>query len=198
MSTAEKIERLTIEEYSRLYELEGPFEIIGGERRTLMPPVAIHGLILRALFRLLDTHCSAHKLGEAVTEMPFILTYDSNWVKGSRVPDLMFFAAKRWNAYIAKTEDWTSKPFVLVPDLAVEIVSPNDLYTEIQDKVDHYLKDGMQLIWVIDPQKKRVTIYDQERYFILAEKDALSGGRVIPGLSIDLATLFAVAGERTS
>jgi hypothetical protein len=50
MSTAERVERLTLEEYARLYEQEGAFEIIDGERRPLMPPVVLHGLMIRALF----------------------------------------------------------------------------------------------------------------------------------------------------
>jgi Uma2 family endonuclease len=190
MSTAERVERLTLEEYARLYEQEGAFEIIDGERRPLMPPVVLHGLMIRALFRLLDAYCLAHDLGEVITEMPYVLLYDSNWVKGSRVPDLMFFAAARWRRYITETDDFEGKPFVLVPDLAVEVVSPNDLYTEIQDKVDHYLADGVRLVWVLDPQRKRITVYEGEHFTTLGEGKMLMGGDVIPGLSIPLADLF--------
>jgi Uma2 family endonuclease len=179
-----------LEEYARLYEQEGPFEIIDGERRPLMPPVVLHGLMIRALFRLLDAHCTTLSLGEVVTEMPYVLVYDSNWVKGSRVPDLMFFAAARWQRYITETESFEGKPFVLVPDLVVEVVSPNDLYTEIQDKVDRYLNDEVRLIWVIDPQRKKVTVYESDRYITLGEEKMLTGGDVIPGLSIPLADLF--------
>ncbi len=51
MGTIERVERLTLEEFSRLYEQEGPFELIDGERRALMPPVALHGLMIRALLK---------------------------------------------------------------------------------------------------------------------------------------------------
>jgi Uma2 family endonuclease len=190
MSTIEHIEYLTLEAYARLYEQEGPFEIIDGERKPLMPPIALHGLMIRALFRLLDAYCAARELGEVITEMPYVLVYDSNWVKGSRVPDLMFFAALRWKQYIAMTDAWEGKPFVLVPDLAVEVVSPHDLYTDIQDRVDRYLDDGVRLIWVIDPQRKRVSVYEGERHTKLNENDSLSAGEVIPGISIPLFDLF--------
>jgi Uma2 family endonuclease len=190
MSTIERIERLSLQEYARLYEHEGPFELIDGERRPLMPPVVLHGLFIRALFRLLDAHCTLHNLGEVITEMPYVLVYDSNWVKGSRVPDLMFFSAVRWQKYISETDAWEGKPFVLVPDLVVEVVSPNDLYTDIQDKVDRYLADGVRLIWVIDPQRKRVSVYEGERHTTLGEDTALTAGDVIPDLSISLVDLF--------
>lgn len=190
MSTVQRIERLTLEDYTRLYEQEGPFEIIDGERRPLMPPVVLHGLLIRALFRLLDAFCTAHGLGEVVTEMPYVLVYDSNWVKGSRVPDLMFFAASRWQRYITETANFEGMPFVLVPDLVVEVVSPNDLYTEIQDKVDRYIDDGVRLIWVIDPHRKRVTVFEGEHFTTLGEDKSLTGGDVIPGVSIPLGDLF--------
>ena len=190
MDAIERLEQLTIEEYVRLYDRDGPFEIIDGERRPLMPPVVIHGVILRALFRLLDAFCISNHLGEVITEMPFVLTYDSDWVKGSRVPDLMFIAAGRWKEYIAATSDWRHKPYILVPDLVVEVVSPNDLYTEIQDKVDRYLADGVRLIWVVDPQRSRVSVYEGERFVTLGEDDILTGSTIIPGFSVELAAFF--------
>jgi hypothetical protein len=48
MGAIERVERLTLEEYSRLYGREGPFELIDGERRALMPPAALHGLMTRS------------------------------------------------------------------------------------------------------------------------------------------------------
>ena len=158
-----------------------------------MPPVAIHGVILRALFRLLDAFCLSNHLGEVITEMPFVLTYDSNWVKGSRVPDLMFITAARWKDYTAATPDWRHKPYILVPDLVVEVVSPNDLYTEIQDKVDRYLADAVRLIWVVDPQRSRVSVYEGERFVTLGEDDTLTGSTIIPGFSVELAAFFQTA-----
>jgi Uma2 family endonuclease len=195
MGTADRVQPLTLEAYSRLYEQEGPFEIIDGQRKPLMPPVVIHGLILRALFRLVDAYCTLHQPGEVVTEMPFVLMYNSNWVKGSRVPDIMFFAAERWQRYIKETQYWQSKPFVLVPDLAVEIVSPNDLYTEIQDKVDRYLNDAVRLIWVVNPRRNRVTIYEADHFKTLTQNNTLTGGEIIPDLNIALAELFAISKE---
>lgn len=196
MSAVEQTQLLTLEEFSRLYDQEGAFELVDGERKPLMPPVAIHGWIIRTLFLALYHHCAPARLGEVFTELPYVLLYNSNWVKGSRVPDLMFFSAARWQRYLEETPDWQHKPFVLVPDLAVEVVSANDLFTEIQDKVDRYVSDGVRLIWVVDPQSSRVTIYENGRFTTVGKDETLDGGSVIPGLSIRLETVFSTAADQ--
>lgn len=188
----ETIQQLTLDDYIQLYEQEGPFEIINGERKAIMPPITLHVLMVRALFRLLDAHCTGNQLGEVLTETPFVLTYDSDWVSGSRVPDLMFISAKRWQHYISTTEEWRGKPIILVPDLVIEVVSPNDTYSELQEKVDLYLADGVKLVWVVDPKRNRVAVYDGDHYTMLDKSGKLSGMQIIPELTIDLQSLFDI------
>lgn len=183
---------LSLDDFIRLYDQEGAFEFIDGERIPVMPPIAIHGYLLRTLFRLLDAFCRAHERGEVFQELPFVITYNAQWVKGSRVPDLMMFAAARWSDHLARTPDWAGKPFILVPDLAVEIVSTHDLYTDIQDKVDRYLDDGVRMVWVIDPQRQRVNVYRQHFHCSLFRQDTLDGEDVLPGLRIPLQDLLTL------
>ncbi len=123
-------------------------------------------------------------------ELPIVEIYDSNWVKGSRTPDIMFFAKEKWAQYTSETENWLKKPSLIVPDLAIEIVSPNDNFSEGQEKVDEYIESGVSLVWVFDPQKKRVWVYEDERRLPLTAKDTLTGGQVLSGLQIPLAELF--------
>jgi Uma2 family endonuclease len=194
MNTIELVESktLTLDEYARLYAAEGAFEIINGERKLLMPHVVLHGWMIRVLFRLLDSFCLAHKLGEVFSELPVVQTDSAQWVAGALVPDLMFYERERWQAYTAATPDWKSKPILLPPDLAVEVVSKNDLYSEIQRKVEKYLEIGVRLVWIVDPQpdRQRITVYEGGRFSTLHLGDVLSGGEVIPGFEIALATLF--------
>lgn len=190
MVTSDRIELLTLDEYSRLYDREGAFEIIDGERRLLTPKVAGHGICVQALFLMLYNLCTAHQWGEVLQEMPYVLTRDSKWVKGSPVPDVMVFSLARWQQYTAETEDWLRKPFILVPDMVAEVVSPTDSYTDIQEKVSLYLRDGVRLIWVVDPLRKRITTYEGAQYVILGTADTLTGGALLPGLSIALGDWF--------
>lgn len=191
MTAAEQLDLMSLEDYIRLYDLEGPFEIINGERKPLMPTVPRHGFVIRILFRILDAFCTTRMLGEVFTELPYALTYHSNWVKGSRVPDVMFFAAERWKPYTDNTKGWMDIPFLIVPDLVIEVVSANDRYSEISDKVELYRTDGVKLIWVVDPFRKRVTVHAGDFYSTLSEGDVLGGGEVLPELAITLAELFA-------
>jgi Uma2 family endonuclease len=126
--------------------------------------------------------------------MTFILpdTYDKNWVSGSRIPDVMFVRREKLEAYKQQNPDWEDKPYILLPDLVIEIVSPNDSYTEIDDKVGLYLKDGVGLVWVINPQNKTVSVHSPDNRSIrLTVKDTLNGSDVLPEFSIPVENIFA-------
>lgn len=170
------------------------FELIGGERIPKLPNVAIHSEIIRLLFRLLDAYALALQAGEAYNETTFILpdTYDSDWVSGSRIPDLMFYTGTRMADYKSATPEWKSRPFSLVPDLVIEVVSPNDKVTELEKKIDLYLADGVRLIWVVNPELRKVTTYapDLENPIVLKGDALLDGGDVLPGFQVRLAALF--------
>src|SRR6185369_4572138 len=150
---------MSLDDFIRLYDKEGPFEIINGERIPLMPPVAGHGYTLKIIYFALSLYVSAQKLGEVISELPFVLSYVSSWVTGSLVPDVMYYAAERFAAYKDANPDWKDKPYILVPDLAVEVVSPNDDLGVLDEKVNLYLTDGVRLVWVVNPNKENVSIY---------------------------------------
>jgi Uma2 family endonuclease len=184
-------ERLSLHELARAYAQDGAFEWVDGRKVKLMPVLANHRVVLRALARWLDGLCLAAGLGEVFTEMPFVRVYDGDWVEHSRVPDLLFFAADRWQAYIAATPDWGDKPFVLVPDFIAEVVSLHDTYTDIEEKVDEYLAEGVRIIWVLDPRRQRVTVYTPDLTERLRMTDVLDGGDIFPGLRLPVRDLLA-------
>lgn len=184
---------LTLDEYIERYAREGAFEVYDGEIIPLMPNVTIHGWIIRTLFLALYGFCRAHGLGEVFTELPFVLTESTEWVKGSRVPDVLFFASERWKHYIETTDDWQHKPFILVPDLAVEVVSEHDRYTELQKKIAHYRAVGVRLVWIVEHETRTITVYTGERALVLQGNDALDGGDILPGFSLSLTDIFEIA-----
>lgn len=187
------IKPMTIADFIELYE-EQPFELIEGERIPLVPPVMIHVLLVKRLLLILSQYEQQTGQGEAFAEAPFVLPheYDANWVKGSRVPDLMFINATRLKMYREETPDWGSMPMLVVPDLAVEVVSPNDRYSAINAKVDRYLLDGVQVVWVVDAERQSVVIHtqgsDQQRR--LSIEDTLNEESILPGLVIRVSELF--------
>lgn len=181
---------MPMEDFIRQYEA-APFELVDGERIPLMPPVAEHGEVIRILQEALILYKQSHQNYVIYAEMPVVMEDTPNWVKGSRVPDLMIFDKTRFDEYKARTPDWKSKPFVLVPDLCVEVVSANDMYADVDAKVAGYLRDGVRLVWVFNPREKAVITHTPQRITRLTEADSLDGGDILPGFSLPLHTLFA-------
>ncbi len=182
-------EKLILEDFIHLYETEGPFEIINGERIPMSPTLPEHGKIVKRLVKALLV-CEEEGKGEVFFEQPFVLVDKPQWVKGSRVPDVMFFEASRLKVYREQNPDENEKPYALIPDIAVEVVSKTDSYTVLSQKVDIYLQDGVKIVWVIDPRRRVVEVYQGSRKTTLTENDTLTAGDIIPGLSIAIVSIF--------
>ncbi|MCC7449169.1 MAG: Uma2 family endonuclease [Anaerolineae bacterium] len=185
---------LTLDEFMRLYDEEGPFELINGERIAVSPTKLGHSYTANWLTDQLNRFAVPHRLGRAFNETPFILVPpdDPNWVKGSFVPDVMFVRADRLIAYRQANPDWKEQPMALVPDLVVEIISPTDRYADVDDKVAQYLKEGVNLIWVLNPRRRTVTIHEagSNQQTTLTDDQMLTGGQLIPGFEVKVAAMF--------
>jgi len=82
------------------------------------------------------------------------------------------------------------------PDLAVEVVSPNDLFSEVRIKVEEYLDAGVRLVWVVDPDTRIVEVHQSDRtVVILRAGDELAGGEVLPGFRCRVEDLFPPQSE---
>jgi Uma2 family endonuclease len=77
------------------------------------------------------------------------------------------------------------------PDLAVEVLSPSESASELEEKLADYTAAGTRLIWVVDPARRTVMILDQSRPVRwLQESDVLEGEAVVPGFSCRVAEIF--------
>ncbi|HUG89933.1 MAG TPA: Uma2 family endonuclease [Planctomycetaceae bacterium] len=80
------------------------------------------------------------------------------------------------------------------PDLAAEVVSPNDLYTSLDEKVEEYREAGVRLIWVINPGTRTVVVHRADGTTSrLTENDELFGEDVLPGFRCRVGDLFPSA-----
>ena len=105
---------------------------------------------------------------------------------GERVlaPDIAFLSTDHIPADL-------SKVFPIPPDLAVEVVSPTDVLYRVEEKAFAYLEAGTQLVWVLKPRSKTVTIYRSEAdIMLLRRNDTLTGENVVEGFSCQVAALF--------
>ena len=185
----EQIHALALDDFIRLYNEDGPLEFINGEVITLIPGQFMHGETVRLLSEALIAHIVSPRTGYAYVEVPYVMLDKADWVRGSRVPDLMFFQADRLEAWRAENAGQLT-PITIVPDLAIEVVSPTDSYTELQAKVDGSLQDGVELVWVVYPQRKTVTVYTPTEHRALAGGDHLTAPDLLPGFSLSVDTLF--------
>lgn len=103
-----------------------------------------------------------------------------------RKPDVSFISRGRIPASFF-TDD-----FILIPpDLAVEVVSDHDRYEIVNVKVQEYLRAGVRLVWVLDPETKSICVHRQSRNRSRLEvSDELSGEEVLPGFSVAVTALF--------
>ncbi|NWG15561.1 MAG: Uma2 family endonuclease [Chloroflexi bacterium] len=187
----ERVKTMTVAEFVRLYDAEGPFEIINGEIVKVSPTVAGHGDKAKTLYDAILIFDPQKTRVAAYFDSPFVLLESSDWVRGSRVPDIMVFHADRIARYKAENPDWEDKPFALVPDLVVEVISTHDNYTDVDAKVERYLDDGVQVVWVVDPRRKTIKVQRQGTYRTLHVGDTLTGDEVIPGFELTLQAIFA-------
>ncbi|NJK59979.1 MAG: Uma2 family endonuclease [Oscillatoriales cyanobacterium SM2_1_8] len=106
----------------------------------------------------------------------------------TRSPDLAWIALERWQALSPETR----RGFVpLCPDLAVELLSPSDSWTQTQGKMQEYMANGCRLGWLIDPQSRRVAVYrPQQKPEVLTQPPTLSGEEVLPGFELNLESLW--------
>ena len=76
--------------------------------------------------------------------------------------------------------------------MAVEVISPHDLYTEVDEKVEAWLAAGCAIVLVVNPRRRMVKVYQAGAPVNeLAETDILDGGNVLPGWTLPVRDLFA-------
>jgi Uma2 family endonuclease len=168
------------------------YEVVNGKRVEL-PPMSIFAVLIAGrLHTILDRFVSAHGLGWAVVEALFILDSARDI---RRRPDVAFVSRERWplDRAVPAVGDWE-----IVPDLAVEVISPNDVAREVLGKMREYFNLGVQQVWLVFPEELQVYVYDSpQQVRIWSAPGELEGGRFLPGLRIKLAELFALTAAGT-
>jgi Uma2 family endonuclease len=85
----------------------------------------------------------------------------------------------------------------IAPDLAVEVVSPNDLAEEVETKIQEYLNAGVRLVWVVYPESRIVHIFRQDGTLAAVRADGeLDGEDVIPGFRCPVSSIFPAVSEK--
>jgi len=113
------------------------------------------------------------------------------WAPGDvRMPDVSYISKARLPRVPAR--GWVS----VAPELAIEVVSPNDRFIDVESKARDWIRAGVDLVWVVVPATESVQVWRKngERAILRAD-EALSGEDVLPGFEVAVADLFQEISE---
>lgn len=185
---------MTAEDLWEMPEVPGKrFELVRGELVEMAGASYSQAQLVKRLVLLLDPIASSDDFddpGEVFGDgLGYVLARDPDVV---RVPDVSFISRRR----ILKGGPMREGFVPFAPDLAVEIVSPNDRANDVRAKVTEYLEGGTRLVWVFWPGFRSISVHApgnvvRERY----EKDTLDGGYILPGFRVRVGDLFVGAGK---
>jgi Uma2 family endonuclease len=165
-------------------EPDGLYEVVDG-RVEEKPRGAYQVQVANLLSMLLNTFARGGGQGQAVAEMLFRLDATRPL---DRRPDAAYVSAERWplNRRAPDTAAWE-----VVPDLAVEVVSPTNRSLDDLARVDDYFHAGVRAVWFLYPTLGKAHVYRSPTSVAVPTRgDALDGGDVLPGFRVTLAELY--------
>lgn len=173
---------VTVDEFARLPDDDFKYELVSGVVHRMSPVGGLHGVIVaRVISALLDWAERDHA-GAVMTETGFVLATNPDTV---RAPDISFVRRERIDAGGVPVSFWRG-----APDLAVEVLSPDDRPRDIVVKVREYLTCGVPLVWVIDPDARTVTVHSCAQPLTLTSEQLLAGDVFLPGFEVPVSRLF--------
>jgi Uma2 family endonuclease len=160
------------------------YEVVDGqikEKKMGVQECAIATLLIGFLAPFLRSN----RVGQVFGETIFRIDHPKDL---QRRPDVAFVSHAKWpaNRRPPKVSVWD-----LVPDLAIEVVSPTNSASEVQRKIHEYFEAGVSMVWVIYPEQNSIHVYASPKQIqVLQSGDELDGGELIPGFRLPLTALF--------
>lgn len=156
------------------------YEVVDGEREVKMAG-AKHGEICAQITGELIAYLKRTKAGKV---------YSSNTTfqigQNERMPDVAFVAAARIPAEGSPSGKWE-----LAPDLAVEVISPTDVWEKVNRKVREYFAAGTQQVWLVSQEAEEVMIYDSPTQIkVVTAAEYLTSETLLPGFKCRVSDLF--------
>ena len=184
MTTAKK-KLLTADDLLELYGKGVKGELIRGAFCETVSASGKHGEIAGNFIIGLGVFVKPRKLGRIFgSDAGVRLERNPDTV---REPDVGFISAAKM-----PPEMEANSYYEVVPDLVVEIVSPGDTRREVFDKAQMWLRFGVSLVWVADPETRTVDVYCLDAPSItLSESGSLDGAPVLPGFTLPVREVFA-------
>jgi Uma2 family endonuclease len=174
---------MSVEDFDRLEEPdELSYELDEGELIVMTKPRPLHNRIVLHLTFELQSYLKTHPIGE-------VFNPDNLFVLGpttKRAPDVSFVRADRAGQLDPNAD------IPGAPDLAVEVLSPNDTVSAVRRKIRQYFAAGAQCVWVVYPETREVEIWREASrpHIVLQETDLLEAPDLLPGFSLRVGSIF--------
>lgn len=143
-----------------------------------------HSRLQGAFTARLDRWATAR--GEVGPEWRFLVAPPGE-ARRPLVPDVAYVSSER----LRPLNDRDIEVPPLAPDVVVEILSPDDRRSDVDDKIDVYLRAGSSLVIVVDPSRRAIELHDCDETSLLTEQDVIRH-RALPGFSYPVGELFGV------
>lgn len=161
------------------------YEMVDGQVVEKPPMGAYPTWIASLLAQSLGPFARSQKLGRVMVEMLFRIDAER---KLQRRPDVAFLSFERWprDRQVPREAAWD-----VIPDLAVEVVSPTNSASEVITKVREYFQAGVRGVWVVYPEESQIYLYDSPTSVNIVQAGGeIDGGTILPGFRLPVATLF--------
>jgi Uma2 family endonuclease len=160
------------------------YELINGELVDMGNSGALHGYVCSILVMALMNYILPKKLGIILDSSTAFTMQNGN----KRSPDISFVSKEKLQGLDELPDGFLDG----APDLAIEVLSPNNTIAEIHQKLVEYFENGSRLVWVINLKQHYVLVYRsaKEPDRLLKQSDSLDGEEVIAGFSMPLSELF--------
>ena len=164
---------------------EKRLELVEGVIYEIPPAGGEHGEIGANLLITIGSHIQQQQLGHVTAaETGYILFTNDDGKDTVRAPDVGYISYERMPDRLAPTY------IPLPPDLAIEVVSPNDKADDIEAKINQYLKAGVRMIVFVYPALRTVNVFKGSEIVRLSGDDLLDFGEILPGYSLHIREIF--------
>jgi Uma2 family endonuclease len=183
---------LSIDEFwewaSRPENRDRLFELDEGKVVEMPPPGELHGVICNLIAYLLTRYVFQRSKGYVcINDTGLLLKRKPGTLRG---PDIMLFDENRPLSKLSRK--YTDR----IPKLVVEVLSPSDQMARVNRRISQYLKRGVPLVWLVDPETRTVTVYRPGTDLkVLQETEEITGEDVLPKLRYRIAEFFALPGR---
>lgn len=178
-------QKLTLEQFLSMPKSGERYELVDGEAVAKVSPKFFHSRLTSTFWVELSAY--TNEIGRVMIEWSVILKRNGqDWVP---VPDLLYVS------YDRLSKDWCEDaPCPVVPELVIEIISPEQTFNQLADKAVDYLNAGVDRVWIVFPPMRSITVF-----FVASPPETYRGDNLLkddlfPNLELSADQLFIKAG----